>query len=216
MREIIITRGQVVIVDDDDFEYLKNHSWHCCNNGYACRSAKINGKYTTIKMHRVITNAPEWLEVDHINHNRLDNRKGNLRVCTRSQNNMNRKRYSGSSSIYKGVSFCRRSLKWAAYIALHGKQQTLGRFDTEEEAALAYNQKAVELFGEFAHLNQIGVTDLWGKRIELISVERKTELRVCANTLSKKGEHYFETTNPLKRYCSKSCNVLGKYYREFA
>ena len=96
------------------------------------------------------------LYVDHINHNRTDNQVHNLRWVTKSQNQMNAtKTSSKTSSEYKGVSFDKRSQKWQAYIMLNRKRIHIGYFNDENTAGEAYNNKALELFGEFAHLNQI-------------------------------------------------------------
>lgn len=93
---------------------------------------------------------------DHINHDTLDNRRDNLRICTVSQNNMNRKKSRKTqSSIYKGVCWYARSRKWIARIKYYETKYHLGYFDSEIEAAKAYNNKARELFGEFAKLNNL-------------------------------------------------------------
>ena len=93
-------------------------------------------------------------QIDHINRNPSDNRIENLRECTQSQNCMNsRKKRKGFSSKYKGVCWYKPSKKWQAVIQLNKKQIYLGRFDTKIEAAKVYDEKAIELFGEFAKLN---------------------------------------------------------------
>ena len=89
--------------------------------------------------------------VDHINHDPLDNHRHNLRLATRSQNAANVGPYANNTSGYKGVDF--NQGKWRARITQHGKRHFLGTFDTAEEAARAYDSKALELFGEFASLN---------------------------------------------------------------
>jgi len=92
---------------------------------------------------------------DHINHNTLDNRKNELRVCTQSQNNMNSRKRKNCTSIYKGVCWKKQFMRWDSYIMVNQKQIYIGRFKSEKMAALAYNKKAKELFGEFAYLNNI-------------------------------------------------------------
>ena len=104
-------------------------------------------------MHRVIMDAPKGMHVDHINGNGLDNRRENLRLCTNSQNHMNRKTHRDSSSKYKGVSWNKRNSKWQAYIGSGIKRKNLGYFASESDAAKAYDIKAKECFGEFARLN---------------------------------------------------------------
>ena len=98
-------------------------------------------------------NAPAGLVVDHIDGNGLNNRKSNLRVCTQAQNSLNSRPRRNSSSRYKGVSFYKRDKIWQAQIFYNFRTINIGRFDDEIEAALAYDRKAAELFGEFAYLN---------------------------------------------------------------
>jgi hypothetical protein len=160
VKEIPLTRGKFAIIDDEYFEELNKFKWQASTTGYARRSEFLNGKRKYVSMHRSITDAKAGEMVDHINGNRLDNRRCNLRVCNNSQNQMNsRSSFNGKSSKYKGV--CkfqpkgRRKIKWMASIGKDGKKKTLGYYDTEIAAAHAYNQAAKELFGEFALLNDI-------------------------------------------------------------
>jgi hypothetical protein len=149
---IPLTRGKFAIVDAADFEWLNRYKWHAQKGGrtYYARSQE-NGKM--ISMHRVITNAPKGLVVDHINHNGLDNRKANLRICTRTQNARNCLPYRIGVSKYKGVSWNRKRKVFIAAISVGGKKQYLGGFKSEIAAAKAYDKKAKELFGRFAFLN---------------------------------------------------------------
>lgn len=94
-------------------------------------------------------------EIDHRDRNKLNNRIENLRPCTSSQNKGNIQLLPTNTSGYRGVSLNARSQKWHAQIKIHGKQTYLGRFDTPEEAAMLYNQAAIEHFGEFAFLNNV-------------------------------------------------------------
>lgn len=148
-------RGYTAAVDDDDYERVNVFRW-AYSNGYAQR--RSGGK--CILMHRMITNAGESIEVDHINGNRLDNRKANLRLCSRSQNMMNVGKRANSKSGYKGVSWSTQRRKWAAMIWKDGKPINLGRFDCKHKAALAFNVAAMALHGEFAFLNKIEVTSV--------------------------------------------------------
>lgn len=106
-------------------------------------------------MHRLILSLKSGEICDHINGDKLDNRKKNLRVCTSSQNLANRGSQKNSRSGIKGVTFYVRTGKWAANIAFNRKQTFLGYFLSKEEAASAYNQAAIEHHGEFARLNKI-------------------------------------------------------------
>lgn len=136
----------VAIVDDEDFERLNEYNWFY-TKGRACRVE--NRKH--IAMHNEIMNTPIGKEIDHINRNALDNRKVNLRICTRQQNICNEVRKNKSG--LRGVHFRDRKKPWVAYITVKRKQINLGSFNTEKEAAIVYDKKAKELFGEFATLN---------------------------------------------------------------
>lgn len=154
MANIELTKGYSTIVDDDDFEWLNQYSWYAdrCDNNYYV-SARINGKKT--RMHRFILSAPIGILVDHINTNTLDNRRSNLRLATKSQNDMNRRKQHNKSSIYKGVRLIKKNKHWSAQIKLNGQVQHLGTYTDEVAAAQAYNNAAINLFGEYARLNEI-------------------------------------------------------------
>ena len=147
------------IVDDEDFEYLNQWKW-CANQSrkssgfYALKkSPKVKGKWKTVYMHRVIINAEKGFDVDHINHNGLDNRKANLRQCTNRQNQHNAKLRKNNTSGYKGVNYHKTRDNFRAYIQTNGKQKHLGSFTTAIEAAKAYDKHALKYFGEFANIN---------------------------------------------------------------
>jgi hypothetical protein len=159
-RRIALTKGQFAIVDAADYEELLKYKWHVAGNGkmlYAqrmARSKRLGQRQYKVKMHRQIMNVPGGLFVDHINHNGLDNRRSNLRIVTKMQNNWNkRKLKSGCSSKYKGVSFFKRSGKWQARIVHNGNNIFIGQYEDEESAARAYDEKAKALFEEYAALN---------------------------------------------------------------
>lgn len=105
-------------------------------------------------MHQMLLKVNRNSEIDHIDGNGLNNQKANLRECSRSQNNMNQHKTSGTSK-YKGVYYHKLRKKWSAFITLNRKAMYLGLFSSEIEAAEAYNTKAKELFGAFAYLNEI-------------------------------------------------------------
>jgi len=158
-KEIQLTQGKFALVDDEDYNYLIQWKWTFFkstdeHNGYACIRDKKTGKI--IFMHSVLIPTPIGMQVDHINTIKSDNRRCNLRLATRSQNNANRKRYRKNRiGKYKGTRFDKRYNTWSAYITFNKKQIHLGTFKNEEDAALVYNEKAIELFGEFALLNVI-------------------------------------------------------------
>jgi len=145
-----------VLVDEEDYEYLNQFKWHLHSGGYVNRNQKYKVKPQKTYMHREIMGLPEGKSIDHINGNKLDNRKSNLRIVTKSQNMRNQKKSSNRTSIYKGVSqILNRSKKWQAKIKFGGKTYRIGEYFTEQEAALAYNQAAIKHFGEYAKLNEI-------------------------------------------------------------
>lgn len=165
MKTIPLTRGYEALVDDEDFDWLSQFSWHYTQSsitetGYARRFEKVDGKKVYTTMHREILNLTgRGVNVDHKNHNGLDNQKENLRVCTLSQNLQNRRvcKTEKNHSKYKGVCLSHgrpnRPKKWRAYIGVNRKTIHLGFFVTEEEAARAYDEAALKYFREFACIN---------------------------------------------------------------
>lgn len=162
MKTISLTQNKVAIVDDEDYERLNQWKWYC-NRHYAVRqSKKIGGKQTTIFMHKeIVVCRDPYLEVDHINGNKLDNRKANLRLCTPSQNIANTPVRKDNETGYKGVSHEKRwgGNTWRARIQINGQREVLGYFASPEDAARAYDRAAKEIFGEFAHLNFLESTE---------------------------------------------------------
>ena len=146
-----------ILIDDEKKHILVEKKWRISSQGYVIHSFRIQSKVKTIFLHRFILGLddPKTI-IDHINGNKLDNRVQNLRIATTSQNGMNRKKTKlKTSSIYKGVSKCSDRNKWASMIKANGKSINLGRFNTESEAAEAYNKAALTYFGEFAKINEI-------------------------------------------------------------
>lgn len=165
MKEIKLTQGKVALVDDEDFDFLSKYKWFAQkdrHNSYAHTHIDKNPRTPTVSMHRMLLNASKGEIVDHIDRNPLNNQKGNLRKCTRSQNCANRKAHDNGASKYLGVSkisYTKKdgsiSIRWRATITKNKKQMCFGRYDSEESAALAYNIAAQKIHGEFANLNVI-------------------------------------------------------------
>ncbi len=139
-----------MLVDEADFITLSCYSWYL-NRGYA--RARVAGTSRQIYAQRLLMPVGPGQEIDHINGNKLDNRRENLRSCTRSQNLANRRIAQVNSSGFKGVSFFKKSGKWTAQIRHNYKLKTLGEFECKLSAARAYDDAAKKLFGEFAQLN---------------------------------------------------------------
>lgn len=153
-----LTRGKYTLIDAEDCLKVIPYRWNARYDKYsdsyrAYTNARIDGKQTTLIMHRLIMDAPKGMSVDHINHDTLDNRKANLRLATTAQNNKNAPKRKDNKSGYKGVSWRRDKEKYQAKIKNDNVQHYLGYFDTPEEAALAYNKAAVQMHGEFAAPN---------------------------------------------------------------
>lgn len=159
---IPLTKGKYTLIDIEDLIKVKDYTWHASFRRIWYAEAWINK--TTAKLHRLIMGVIDPLiEVDHVDHNGLNNRKSNLRISTHKQNLMNQNKQKGTSSIYKGVCWVKSKNKWCAYIKTNQKRQHLGYFLSEIEAAKAYDKKAQELFGEFSCLNFPEITEPFKK-----------------------------------------------------
>jgi hypothetical protein len=166
-----------VLYDADDHDKVSAHTWSAQRDfntttdkfyistniphpggGWYYRLDGNRRRLTTLSIHRLIMDAPKGMDIDHINGNPLDNRKSNLRICTRAENQSNRGPQKNNTSGYKGVSYKKpskswKAQKWRAQINCRGESICIGYFDTPEEAARAYDTKAKELHGEYAYLN---------------------------------------------------------------
>lgn len=149
-----LTQGYEAVIDAADVPLVQGRRWHVRNVSkvrYAQSStvARDGGKPRKLHMHRVVLDAPADLEVDHIDGDGLNNRRENLRLATKSQNQANRGPSAVSTSGLKGVSFHRRVGMWQAFIKARGKVYWLGYHATPEDAHKAYASSARDLFGEF-------------------------------------------------------------------
>lgn len=160
---------KVALVDDEDYDrvveavtkyrkdgtlYKNTGKWYATNHNPGGKYYAVNGSRDKL-IHRVVMHAPKGMDVDHINGDPLDNRKENLRICTRSENCRNKKVRADSKSGFKGV-YQTKSGRFQAYIGNPNKVSRnikLGTYDTPVEAARAYDKKAIELHGEYVYLN---------------------------------------------------------------
>ncbi|MDO6389001.1 HNH endonuclease [Pontibacter sp. BT731] len=152
MKEIQLTRGFKALVNDADFEELNKYRWHTLkgtNTHYAVRSIRTGPLKTKIYMHKQIMGTQKGEYVDHIDRNGLNCQRDNLRVCTKAQNAFNSRTFGAIK--YRGVS--KHNDKYRAQIFTGGQRRHLGLYPTAEAAALAYNDVARELHGEYANLN---------------------------------------------------------------
>jgi AP2 domain-containing protein len=141
-----------VEIDDADYALISQFTWYYNPEGYAITRKTIEGKRTTIWMHRLIMGAKPGQKVDHKDGSGLNNQRSNLRFATAANNMQNRRKNRNTSSKYKGVTRMPNG-RWHAQVHHQRKTYHIGTFDVEEDAARAYDEKAAELFGEFAHFN---------------------------------------------------------------
>ena len=141
---ITCSKGNLCKISNCDYDKVKDQVW-TNSRGYL-------HNHTYGRLHRFILDVSEDMVVDHINRDKSDNRRENLRVCTQAENVRNSRRTVGISK-YKGVQLNKKYNKWTATINFMGKKQQIGTFTDEIEAAKTYDKRALELFGEFAYLN---------------------------------------------------------------
>jgi len=155
VKQITLTQGKVALVDDADYEWLSQWSWCAlhyrgkCGDIWYAKRAVEKPKHKTFLMHREIAARLELPEVDHKDHDGLNNQRFNLRPCTGTQNQGNRRKEPWRTSQFKGVSFYRQTGRWRVYV----EHTHVGFFKDEIEAACAYDAAAVQHLGEFAKLN---------------------------------------------------------------
>lgn len=161
MRIIPLTQGKVALVDDADYDWLNKHKW-CAHQDshtfYAVREIRMaKNKQATERMHRLILGLQPGDKrlTDHKDGNGLNNQRANLRICTTMQNQQSQRNLRVSTSKYKGVFWRRDTHRWRSQIRLNKKKIYLGCFDSEVDAAKAYDVAATEHYGEFALTNEM-------------------------------------------------------------
>lgn len=153
IQEIYLSRGKISIIDSVDFDRVSKYKWSFCSLGYAERRESVNMGGKIVRLHRFIMNAPKDKLVDHINGDGLDNRRVNLRLCTKSENMRNRNKTKINKSGYKGVYFETQTNKWKAQINIDGKNVNLGRYPSPILAAKAYDKACKKFHGNFGKTN---------------------------------------------------------------
>ena len=151
-RRIPLTQGRFALVDAADFEMLSRFIW-CVSSGYPATNVGAGSSKRLVRMHRMLLLPDVGHEVDHINRDPLDNRRANLRLCSHHENSWNMSSRGRGSSRYKGVSWSKVRSRWLVHIRVHPRLIYLGYFDSEVDAARAYDAAAVRYRGEFARLN---------------------------------------------------------------
>jgi hypothetical protein len=150
--EFKITGNQIVLIDEEDYDLVNGfNKWKLTKQGYPQSRKMINRKTTYTYMHRLIVNCPKNMQVDHINGNKLDNRKSNLRICFHADNCKNRKKPKTNTSGYKGVSFDKVKKRWIATIVSNKIRYHLGFFKNKQDAFFAYKDASVKLHQEFSN-----------------------------------------------------------------
>lgn len=150
------SRGGFAIIDDGDYELVSKRKWHMVSRGYVksnhyAGGGKANQMTETVSLHRFIMHPPTGVVVDHVNGDKLDNRRSNLRLCSQKNNTRNAKLSKRNTSGYKGVFWASHANLWRVRVG----NKHVGYFKNKIEGAKAYNKVAQELFGDFARLNDV-------------------------------------------------------------
>lgn len=146
---LILNLGQICLIDCDDLSLALTQRWMYANT--KCGGGCVSVKKPNIDISRFLMNPPANMIVDHINGNRLDDRRANLRVCTQAENARNRRR--GSNNTTGAIGVTKEQGKWLVTIRENGRHRIVGRFEYFIEAVIARDRAAIECYGEFAHTN---------------------------------------------------------------
>lgn len=149
---IPLLRGGVAIVDVECAPLLAGRRWRIASHGYAV----AGGGNARVYMHRIVTGAAPGTEIDHVNGDRLDNRRANLRPCRHVDNQKNRHHRGWGSSSFRGVSWCRRKRRWRATVGVDGRHVHVGYFRLEIDAARARDEAAARLHGQQRRRGRVG------------------------------------------------------------
>lgn len=160
--EFNLPSGEIFMISNEDLKLLEIFPTHRNVKGYVRLNRYIKTEYGFARedqyLHVLIVGSVRGFEIDHINRNKLDNRRENLRLASRGENSQNKNKAYGTTSKYRGVCYrpkLNKSSPWTAYCSKNGVRYELGYFKTEVEAALAYNKKSLELWGSFSFQNEI-------------------------------------------------------------
>lgn len=196
MKIIKLSTGENVMVDDSDYDYLMNWKWYP-SGGYA-----ISGE-GRIKMHRLIMKAKDGQLVDHIDRNKLNNTRSNLRIVNKCENIHNQKKRDNTANRFKGVTFVKRLGLWQARCRMNLGDHFLGYFTSEMSAAYAYNKKALEL-SDCALVNELPYSI---DRLEEMLISDRATIPPARKQSKQKGVYW----NDVKNKWEPKIRVKGKY-----
>jgi hypothetical protein len=148
--ELVLKHGEVTVIDDDDYPLVAAYRWRLNCDGYAVTHRMVGSRVETVFMHRIINGTPEGKITDHIDRDKLNNRRKNLRTADHSMNSLNSKPHSRNRSGFRGVS--RVGNRWRAVLTLNGRQEHLGYFDEPVEASRAYESRVAEVVSPWQSL----------------------------------------------------------------
>ena len=158
-KVIKLSKGKATLVDDEDFNWLSRWRWHFNSNGYAQRVFRIkqqDNKVGHVYLHHEVIGKPNGnLRIDHINRNKLDNRKSNLRFASDRNNSHNTMARTSNKLKIKGVYWDRVKQRYCTQITVNYKRIHIGSYKVLDDAIIAYNSKALKYFGAFAYLNKL-------------------------------------------------------------
>lgn len=181
---VYTNKNEEILIDKDDIENVTQYTWYIQKNGYVARKTKKNRMNKTIYLHRSIYGITCSKEVDHINRNKLDNRKENLRVCNHIDNQHNMKPATGLTSKYKGVCWDKRRKAWRMRLKCNDKEAICEYYKNEISAANAYNYWAKIYFGEFAYVNK--VEEMTYEECKMYKLTRRTSSQYKGISYNKK------------------------------